>query len=166
MRSTVRSIVDEPPNQDTPETTPDPRERARRLLRRTAPVLRDVNARIEEHASLRETRDALVDRAGGLVQKADEQLRKITAIEGTVVDHEARPADGAASPPSATPSAAQAEDERQPHWTKQRVARMASAAAREAVRPHRPVVTRQTKWALLGGAVFGVFFATVLRRRR
>lgn len=155
--------------QGTPEQPADPRERARQLLRRTAPVLRDVNARIEQDPNLRDTRDALVDRAGGLVKKADEQLRKLTAIEGTVVerDGDTSPTSDASSTSAATPPRADTTDgERQPHWTKERVARMATAAAREAVRPHKPLVTREAKWALLCGAVFGVFAATVMRRRR
>jgi hypothetical protein len=157
-------VADE--QQDTPERPADPRERARDLLRRTAPVLRDVNARIDENPALRDTRDSLLDRAGGLVQKADEHLKRMTAIEGTVVDDgsSARPA---AAPASTPPRQAPAADEaREPHWTKQRVARMATAAAREAVRPARPIISRDAKWALLGGALLGVFAATVLRRRR
>ena len=152
--------------QGSPDESVTPRSRARDLLRRTAPVLRDVNARIDEHAALREARDAIVDRAGDVVQKADEQLRKITAIEGTVVE---RPGDdpmpaATASPPAEATGATEHTD-REPHWTKQRLARMATAAATEAVRPHRPLVRRETKLALLVGAVLGVFVAVVLRRR-
>jgi hypothetical protein len=160
--------------QPTPEQAPvpDARTRARDLLRRTAPVLRDVNARIEQNEALRETRDALAGKAGELVQKADEALGNITAIEGTVVE---KPAAGSptgapsssSSAPKPAPRAGEPapSGERQPHWTKERVARMATAAATDAVRPHRPLVRRETKFALLVGAVAGIFVATVMRRR-
>lgn len=147
-------------------TPSDPRARARELFRRTAPVLRDVNQRIEQNEALRETRDALVDRAGGLVQKADEALGRMTAIEGTVVERDetapTRPAHPAARAATSSPEPSTSRD---PHWTKQRLARMASAAATEAVRPARPLIRRETKTALLVGAIAGIFFATVMRRR-
>jgi hypothetical protein len=160
--------VDDSHDNEQP-TTSDSRTRARELFRRTAPVLRDVNARIERNEALRETRDALVDKAGELVQRADDALGKMTAIEGTVVERDdagATPRPAAASTPSSgsmpRPAAA---GERERHWTKQRVARMATAAATEAVRPARPLIRRETKTALLVGAIAGIFVATVLRRR-
>lgn len=142
------------------------RRRARDLFRRTAPVLRDVNAAIEQNRALRETRDALV-------QKADEALGRITAIEGTVVERDAAGTEPIAAEPSTTPGdpAAPSEAgtpparEREAHWTRQRVARMVTAAATEAVRPHRPLITRRARLSLTAAAS-AVVAVLLLRRLR
>lgn len=147
--------------------TPDPRRRARDLLRRTAPVLRDVNAAIDQNDALRETRDALVDKASELAKKADEALNRMTAIEGTVVEKRDD------SPPNTTestrirpPSTAAAFTTSQPHWTRERVARIATAAATEAVRPHRPLLDRQTRLRLAGAGLVGLVAWAFVRTRR
>lgn len=150
----------------------DPRRRARDLLRRTAPMLRDVNAAIEQNGALRETRDALVDKAGDLVQKADDALGRMTAIEGTVVEPAQRDATAASGAAEGAPDevlsgkpSPSASPPRQPHWTRQRLARMASAAATEAVRPHRPLVDRRTGLRLAAAGLVGLVAWALLRRR-
>lgn len=140
----------------------DARRRARELFQRTAPALRDVNRRIDQHELLRDGRDAIVDKASELVQKADEALGRITAIEGTVVERTPSPAPEPA--PAPQPASQRSAEARHPHWTRERFARMASAAAAEAVRPHRPLLTRHVKIRL--AALAGAVATTVLLRRR
>lgn len=151
-----------------------------RALGRAAPVLRQVVG----DSVADEMREAVVARAGGLIDRAHDAVARFTAIEGAVVDGDQRAGAGAAKPApngaaapagpasagavprpgtSAAGSGARAGVMRDPHWTAQRVARMASAAGREALRPApgwRPV-----RPVLLGAAAVVVSLVLLLRRR-
>lgn len=144
----------------------DARSRARELFQRTAPALRDVNRRIDQHELLRDRRDAIVDKASELVQKADEALGRITAIEGTIVERTPSPAPEPAPAPQPRPAPQRATEARHPHWTRERFARMASAAATEAVRPHRPLLSPRWRARLGLGALATLGGFLLLRRRR
>jgi hypothetical protein len=66
--------------------TPDPIDRARELMERTAPVLRDVNAALEKHGITPDPKGSFASRAASLMRRADEAVSHATAIEGTVVE--------------------------------------------------------------------------------
>jgi hypothetical protein len=68
------------------EQTPDPIDRARELMERTAPVLRDVNAALEKHGITPDPKGSLAGRAASWMRKADDAVTRATAIEGTVVE--------------------------------------------------------------------------------
>jgi len=164
-------------------------------LGRAAPVLRQV---IGDSAA-DEVREAVVLRAGALVDRAHDAVARFTAIEGSVVDGEdgapSMPADAAAAgatPPPPGRAAAPASTtaaagptggpaagstagqtappgttgaRRDPHWNRQRLARMAAAAGREALRP-APRASARSPLLLAGlGAVIAVLLALRLRRR-
>jgi hypothetical protein len=77
------------------EQTPDPIDRARELMERTAPVLRDVNAALEKHGITPDSKVKLASRAASWVRRADEAVSRATAIEGTVVERTTTGDDGA-----------------------------------------------------------------------
>lgn len=104
------------------------------MFLKAAPVIREVNQKLERHGGLEQVRDKVVKGAGDFVRQVDEVVSNATAIEGEVVERTPPEAAGDAARP--TPVASPVRPHRSPvHWVA--IGVVAAAATYGALRLQR-----------------------------